>query len=383
MKMPILQRRTLALIAVIVPLLILLGYVALRSGPMAPIAVTEEKVKSQSLRPALFGIGTVDARYTYKIGPIAVGRVKRLDVEVGDAVKTGQLLGEMDPVDLDDRVHAQDAALNRAEATLRDATARHVFAATQAKRYEQLYAVRSTSEEILVSKQQELAIADAALSAAKADLVRIRAELDALRTQRASLRLIAPVDGIVALRDADLGTTVVAGQTVFELLEPRNVWITARLDQISSSGLTRDLPARIQLRSYAEKPLQGKVLRIEPKADAVTEETLVKVTFDTIPSPLPPVGELAEVTIDLPELPASPVIPNAAIQRQGDQLGVWLIRGSSLEFTPVKLGRTDLEGRVQVLQGLKEGDSIIVYSERALTAKSRIRIVERIPGVTR
>ena len=64
MKTLPLQRRTLALIAVIVPLMALLVYVALRSGPLAPVAVTEAKVESRAISPALFGVGTVEARYT-------------------------------------------------------------------------------------------------------------------------------------------------------------------------------------------------------------------------------------------------------------------------------------------------------------------------------
>ena len=196
-----LQRRTLALVAVIVPLLALLGYVALRSGPLAPVAVTEAKVESRAISPALFGIGTIEARYTYKIGPTFAGRVKRLDVQVGDRVKAGQVLGEMDPVDLDDRVRSQEAAKKRAEAAIREATARQSFAATQARRYEQLFAARSVSEEAVTTKRQELQIAEAALAAAREDLARVRADRDALIAQRGNLRLIAPVDGVVTLRD--------------------------------------------------------------------------------------------------------------------------------------------------------------------------------------
>jgi multidrug efflux pump subunit AcrA (membrane-fusion protein) len=97
---------------------------------------------------------------------------------------------------------------------------------------------------------------------------------------------------------------------------------------------------------------------------------------------LPPLGELAEVTVDLPAIPAAPVIPNAAIRRDGDQVGVWQIVDGAPRFVPVKLGRSDLDGRVQVLEGLKAGDRVVVYSEKALTARNRTRIVERIPGVS-
>ncbi|WP_460882998.1 efflux RND transporter periplasmic adaptor subunit, partial [Pseudaeromonas pectinilytica] len=294
-----------------------------------------------------------------KIGPTFAGRVKRLEVHVGDQVKAGQVLGEMEPVDLDDRVRSQESVFKRAEAALREAEARQAYAQTQARRYEQLFAVRFISEEIVTTKQQELQIADAALSAAREDIARARSDLEGLVAQRSNLRLIAPVDGVVAVRDADPGTTIVAGEAVVEVIDPKSLWINARFDQISASGLAGRLPARIVLRSRGGQTLKGRVLRVEPKADAVTEETLAKVTFDNKPEPLPPVGELAEVTVDLPALPAAPLIPNAAVQREGDKVGVWQMVDGDLHFSPVKLGASDLNGYVQVREGLKNGDQIV------------------------
>ena len=358
MKRPPLQRRTLALIAVLVPLLVLLAYVALRSGPLAPVAVTETRVESRAIRPALFGIGTVETRYTYRIGPTFPGRLARLDVQVGDHVAAGQVLGEMDPVDLDDRIRSQEAALRRTDAALLEAQARQSYAAAQEARYAQLFVVRSTSEEILATKRQELRIADAALAAAREERARVGADRDALVSQRANLKLVAPGDGLVTLREADPGTTIVAGEAVVEVIDPASLWIS-------------------------NESLEGRVLRIEPTADAVTEEMLAKVVFAGVPAPLPPLGELAEVTIDLSALPAAPVIPNAAVQRQGNQVGVWQIRNGRPEFVPVKLGRSGLDGDVQVIDGLVEGARIIVYSEKALGPRSRIRIVERIAGTSR
>ncbi|WP_345798085.1 efflux RND transporter periplasmic adaptor subunit [Castellaniella sp. MT123] len=382
MKRLPLQGRTLALLAIIVPLLALFIYVGLRSGPLAPVSVTVATVESRAITPALFGIGTVEARYTYKIGPTFAGRVKRLDVHVGDQVKAGQVLGEMDPVDLDYRVRSQESAFKRAEAALREAQARQAYAQAQARRYAQLFATRSASEEIATTKRQELQIADAALSAAREDIARARSDREALVAQRSNLRLIAPVDGVVAVRDADLGTTIVAGQAVVEVIDPKSLWVNVRFDQISASGLAGGLPARIALRSRGSQALKGRVLRVEPKADAVTEETLAKVTFDSRPEPLPPVGELAEVTIDLPVLPATPLVPNTAVRRNGDKVGVWQIVDGDLRFSRVKLGASDLDGYVQVLEGLNNGDQVVTYSEKALTARSRVHIVDRIPGVS-
>jgi multidrug efflux pump subunit AcrA (membrane-fusion protein) len=185
------------------------------------------------------------------------------------------------------------------------------------------------------------------------------------------------------VRDADPGTTIVAGQAVVEVIDPNSLWINVRFDQISASGLAGGLPARIVLRSRSGQTLHGRVLRVEPMADEVTEEILAKVTFDSRPEPLPPVGELAEVTVDLPALPTSPLIPNAAVRRDGDKLGVWQIVDGDLRFSPVKLGVFDLNGYVQVLEGLSDGDEVVTYSERALTPRSRINVVDHIPGVAK
>ena len=76
---------------------------------MTVIEVTEGR-----LTPALFGIGTVEARRSYLIGPTTAGRVRKVAVDVGDTVKAGQLLAEMDPVDLDERLAALDASIARA-----------------------------------------------------------------------------------------------------------------------------------------------------------------------------------------------------------------------------------------------------------------------------
>jgi hypothetical protein len=165
------------------------------------------------------------------------------------------------------------------------------------------------------------------------------------------------------------------------VVDPRSLWVHARFDQVSAGGLTAALPAQVALRSRRGQMLAGRVIRTELRADAVTEELLAKIGFQSVPEPLPPLGERAEVLIDLPALPEGAVIPNAAVQRLGTQVGVWVAAGDALNFVPVRLGRSDLEGRVQVLDGVKVGDAIVLYSEKPLTPRSRIHEVERIPGV--
>ena len=387
MKRFALQRRTLAVLAVLVPLAALLGYVALRSGPLAPVAVTEALAERRALQPAVFGIGTVEARHTLRIGPTVAGRVQQVNVDVGEHVRAGQLLAAMEPVDLQERIHAQAAALQRSDANVREAQARQQFAATQAQRYAELWAARSTSEETLAMRRQELQVAEAALAAARQERARVHADGSALQAQRAHLLLRAPQDGLVIAREAEPGSTVVAGQNVLQLVPPDSLWIHLRVDQVSAQGLAAGLPARIHLRSRPHEALAGRVLRIEPRADAVTEELLAKVVFEHTPKPLPPLGELAEVTLALPALPEGVSIPAAALQRspgaarsRSASYGVWQrsAEGQRLRWVPVTPGQADLEGHVQVLQGLQEGDAVVVHSEQPLHAQSRVYVASQL-----
>lgn len=68
------------------------AYVVARSGPLAPVRVTVATVTEGQVAPELFGIGTVDARRAYAVGPTAPGRLLQVDVDVGDTVRAGQVL---------------------------------------------------------------------------------------------------------------------------------------------------------------------------------------------------------------------------------------------------------------------------------------------------
>ncbi|GAA0679271.1 hypothetical protein GCM10009426_35720 [Rheinheimera tangshanensis] len=325
----------------------------------------------------------MQARYTYKIGPVITGKIASLNVNVGERVEAGQLLGEMDAVDIAQRLQAQEAAIRSSEAVVLQATAKEDYAKSQARRYEQLILTRGTSEETLLSKRQELAIASATLSASISEMARLRAERDALLSQLKNLNLIAFADGLVAARNAEPGSTVTAGQTVIEIIDPDSLWINARFDQHSAEGLAAGLPAEITLRSRQSQTLAGSVLWVEPKADAVTEEMLAKIVFATTPTPLPSIGELAQIRLRLPALAETPTVLNAAIRTLNGQRGVWKLTQDGILFVPVVLGRTDLDGYVQVLEGLQVGDQVVLYSDKTLKADSRIHITGSLTGTSR
>lgn len=391
MKFKAINKKMLRLLAVLVPLLLLFFYVALRSGPLASVPVTVVVVEKRAITPVLSGIGTLEARYTYRIGSVSSGRVKQLSVDVGDLVKAGQVVGEIDPVDLDEHLNAQRSAIKRAEAgilsaeaQLRDAKAKQAFTASQEKRYRSLLQASAVSAELMETKHQEAEVASATASSAKSgvnaarqELASVKAEYQGMVKLRHNLLLVAPTDGLVTSRDAEPGNTVLAGQTVIEMIDPQSLWVAVRFDQLQSAGLKAALPAEVRLRSQSGRSFAASVLRVEPIADRVTEEILAKVVFNVLPEPLPPVGELCEVSVQLTPLQSVPVVPNASVHRVDGQLGVWVVDGSALRFAPVRIGATDQAGNIQVLEGLKSGDRVVVYSKSALRGGSRITIIKK------
>ncbi len=391
MKMNPHNSRRILLGGLALALLVALVWVALRTGPLAPVKVQTTEVKKGRVTSEIFGIGQVEARHSWMVGPTVAGRVLSVKVDVGDTVQPGQLLAEMDPVDLEQRLAALDASLARAQSTrqaanaqVADAMARQALAATNLKRNEDLAQQNFISPGALDARTQEVASADAGVQAAQAnlggtgqDLTRLRAERAALSQQRENLKLVAPAAAMVTARDAEAGTTVVAGQAVLRLMDPVSLWVTLRVDQGRSAGLAPGLVARITLRSRPGEVLAGKVARVEPLADSVTEERLAQVAFAALPAGVP-VGEMAEVTLQLPATPEMLVLPNAATQQHEGKNGVWRLKNGVLEFVPVRLGLQGLDGMVEVLDGLHEGDTVVLYTQSALKAGSRITLVDQL-----
>lgn len=116
--------------------------------------------------------------------------------------------------------------------------------------------------------------------------------------------------------------------------------------------------------------------RVEPLADSITEERIAEIAFAKPPADLA-IGELAEVTLRRGRNAPALVLPNAAIRRQGKQRRVEAGRRRAAVRAGAA-GEAGLDGRVEVLSGLREGDRVVVYSEKELAPGSRISIVESL-----
>jgi len=356
-------------------------------GPLAPLKIETSQVVRADLEPSVFGIGVVEARLSYTVGPVAPGRVLRVLVDQGESVKAGQLVAEMDPVDLDQRVQAAESSGSRsrknvqmAEAQVAEAESRVKFVRMNRARDLKLYEQNVLSKQAMDNSDNEVERAEAALASvraaaavAKQDVGRVDAESQGVGTLRDSLRLLSPVDGVVVSRDVEPGTTVVEGQAVLQLVAPESLWVRTRVDQSRADGVKMGQAVDIVLRSKPDVKMPGRVTRIEMQSDAVTEERIVSVSFDPQPEHLF-IGELAEVVIHLPKITGVLMVPSASIIHEGGKTGVWQSVNGDAQFKPVVIGSQAQSGVTEVLSGLKEGESVIVHTSAQL--KEGVRVSE-------
>lgn len=380
-----LGKRNLFLILGVLAFIVAFAWLLTTRGPLAPVGVQIATVERTDLSPSVYGIGTVEAQHAYSVGPIQAGRVLQVRVDQGDRVKLGQLLAEMDPVDLRQRAEAAGSAAARArqaaqaaQAQVREADSRAQLAQANSARYLALYQQNFVAKEMVDSRTHEASAAAAALAAARAnaaaaqrDIGRAESELQGIDQLRNSLKLVSPIDGIVTAREAEPGSTVVAGQAVLQLVDPTRLWVRTRIDQARAQGVQVGQTADIVLRSVPGEALSGKVMRIELQSDAVTEERIVNVAFDPAPAQLY-LGELAEVSIHLAGARDVLTVPRAAIAQYNGQTGVWRVEGGRARYQVIQIG-VQTADRVQIASGLQAGDRLIVYSAKQLDDGVRVR----------
>jgi len=380
------RTKTIALIAGAALFVAAFFWLLTTQGPLAPVGVQTASAARADVNPSVFGIGTVEARLSYAVGPTQPGRVLRVLVDQGAEVKAGQLLAEMDPVDMDRRIQAAQStgarsrqAAQVAEAQVAEAESRAKLTQLNRDRDQALFQKQVISEQALDNSRQAAVAAEAALAAARAnvlavkqDVGRVDADLRGVGSLRDNLRLVSPVDGVIVAREMEPGTTALAGQTVLRVISPDSLWVRARVDQSRAHGVAVGQPASIVLRSAPDTARPGRVARIEMQSDPVTEERVVNVSFDAPPAHLY-LGELAEVTIRLPGAAGVLTVPSAAIARDGNETGVWQLVNGRARFKPVRIGMQSQEGVVQILSGLAEGERVIVYSSMQLRSDARVR----------
>ena len=182
-------------------------------------------------------------------------------------------------------------------------------------------AVFDTTKAQLKVAESEVAAAKAATTAQEAAIKQAESESRAAAAVHRYTHIVAPMDGLITVRKAELGTTIAPGTPIFQMVDLDQVWVAAWIDETQVAQLQPGQQADIMLRSG--RTFKGEVVRLNKEADTVTRELEADVKFDQLPQPLV-IGEEAEVDIDTGRQTA-PAVPLSAIMESDGTKGVLVV----------------------------------------------------------
>jgi len=311
------RRRKIIWISVIILVVCLLaagGVMAARNSGTKIDPTKLAKVERGDLVKSVVATGKVEPITKVEIKSKASGIVKKLYIEAGDHVKAGQVLADLDRVEMLAQVRQSEAQLQSSEATLNSSEADLARSKVDAegvdvpmtkRAYER---ARSMAKQGVVSQsalddaeknfelatnKQHVAQAQVHVNAAKvvqarADVRKAEATLSQLREQLSYTTIVAPIDGIVLSRDVEMGDAVssilVLGSSatlVMTLGDTREVYVKGKVDESDIGKVYLGQPARIRVESFKDKTFEGKVTRISPmgveKDNVTTFEVRVSI----------------------------------------------------------------------------------------------------------
>jgi HlyD family secretion protein len=338
-----------------------------------PVTVQVAKAE-RGVSVQVFGLGTVEARLTSKIGFKVSGVLVELRADLGDRIAKGAALARLDDREQRARVARAEAAAEQTQANLKKALASVAKAKANYanaknindRRQRLLQSQNASVEQADISKaaeeatladvdlaESEVAVARAAISDTKAQGQQEAATLD-FHT------LISPYDAMVVVRQKELGSALAAGEQVFTLIDPQQVWVLAYIDESKAGEVEIGEPADIILRSRPGQRFKGRIARIEVESDRVNEERRVAVAFDQLPDNFH-LGEQAEVYITTLQLAQAVLVPEEAIVGlRRNQGTVWTVEDGHLQQREVAFGHRLLDGRYEITGGAPDEATVVV-----------------------
>jgi len=305
------------------------------------------------VRRVLEATGIIKAQVgaSVKIGARATGAISRIHVRVGDVVKKGQVVAEIDAREL--QAQRQEAA-----ARVRVAEAKARYAAQTLPRNEALTSQGMQAQSILDETRQNFSVA-------KADAAAARAALATLDVRLTYTRIVSPIDGVVSQVTAQEGETIVAGLQVANLvtvLDPARLEMWIYVDETDVGRVKTGLPVEFRVDSQPGRIFTGVLDRVYPEPEIrdniVYYKALVTVDREQALLLRPEMTTQCSVVVDTRE--GVLTVPNQALKWVGGGQTVFVVdKAAPGGVRPVapKLGLPGLE-QSEVLEGLSEGEEV-------------------------
>ncbi len=352
----------------------------------APEVITAE-VERTNLEDTVLASGTIKSERDVNVGAQVSGQIKRLHVDLGDQVKQGQLLAEIDSTTQTNTLRNAEAQVALLQAQLQAKEALYRQAEITFKRQQGLFKLDAASQAELDEAEATLATTRADINALQAQIKQANISVDTARVNLGYTRILAPIDGVVTGVIAEEGRTVNAVQsapTIIKLSRLDSVLIKAQISEADVVRVKPGLPVYFTILGEPQKRYEAKLRAIEPSPESEQVDTSTKTSTTTSSSTTAavyynglfevpnPEGKLrvamtAQVFIVLAKADDVLAIPASALgkrNRKDDTYAVRVLEGdpSGVQRVVDRQVKVGLNNRVQaqVLSGLKEGERVVV-----------------------
>jgi len=331
-----------------------------------PQMVAVSQVMQQDYTGEVHGTGTINVAVLASVGAKIPGRIERMLVDEGDILHPGQVIATLEDTDLrqvlqrsqsrleasrmtEQAARAMDQAARATERSARAAEQKWRATENQTRRAwereKHLVATGAVSQEEADQYQERNLTATSEVAAAQADIgaahaqveaagARIQVALSEIAASEAEVRLqqfnlsqtkiFTYVSGIVTDRPKRAGDSIVSGETVVSVADPKLILVEAYLDQRFAGNIRAGQTATVALRGRPKEQFPGRVYRIRPQADPAAEEMTVEISF-----PLPPaelqIGHWADVYVATSQTKNALVVPKTAVMTMSDVRSVLVV----------------------------------------------------------
>jgi membrane fusion protein (multidrug efflux system) len=308
------------------------------------VVVEAVTVARRPIAASYAGTAPLEARAESQVVAKTSGVALQVLAEVGQQVRAGQVLVRLDSDRAALQAAQSDAQLRKLEATY--------------NRSRQLFA-----QQLLSANE---------LDQLRFDLENARAVNRLARLELSYANVVAPISGVIAERTIKPGNFVQLNSTVFRIVDTSRLEATLNVPERELATLKTGLPVQLAVDAVPGRPFEGRVDRVAPVVDAGSGTFRVICAFEG--GGLLQPGMFGRIKIDYDQRADALVIPRTALLDDESEPAVFVVRGTKVARTPVKLGYFDGPW-VEVRDGLKPGDRVVTAGKVALREGTRIQVI--------
>lgn len=341
-----------------------------KSDAASNVAAGAVEVKLGSIQSLVTAQGTLEPRYYVDVGAQISGTVEKMHVDIGDDVKTGDLIAEIDPDIYEAQVRATEARLNQLQAQKTEQEALIKQAEWKYERYRNLYNDQAVSKEVMQDTEISFEVAKAKLLSLEAQIEETQFQLDGEKTNLNYTKIFAPMDGTIVNQLVQEGQTINANQTTPTIVQIANLDIMTAKAEVAEADVMKlqvDVPMYFTTLGSGGRRWEGKVRQILPTPEEINDVVLYSVLVDVSNEDhvlLP--GMTTQTFFVLATAENVPIIPISALGSrvpeedtgEGQAYQVQVMTPSGPVTRTVIIGLSD-RTQAEVVDGLSVGDRVL------------------------